>query len=190
MSFTLAAVPSFIEGDGEMASLIRDHDWSSSSLGSPQYWPHSLSSTLSLLLNSAFPMFLFWGEDHTCFYNDAFRPMLGIDGKHPSALGNTGKIVWNEIWTSIEPLVNLVMEGQNTGLYEDLYLPINRNGRLDDAYWTFSYNPVKDEEGVVKGVLAIVHETTSKIKEKKEADALQLQLQLALEACDLGTFDV
>lgn len=190
MSVTLAGVPSFIEGDGEMASLIRDHDWSSSSLGNPQYWPHSLTSTLSLLLNSAFPMFLFWGEEYTCFYNDAFRPMLGSDGKHPSALGNTGKIVWNEIWLNIEPLINIVMEGQNTGLYEDLYLPINRNGRLDDAYWTFSYNPIKDEEGVVRGVFAIVHETTSKVKEKKEADALQLQLQLALEACDLGTFDV
>jgi PAS domain S-box-containing protein len=190
MSVTLAQLPSFIDGDGEMAVLIRNHNWSSSSLGNPQYWPQSLSSTLSLLLNSAFPMFLFWGEEHTCFYNDAFRPMLGNDGKHPSALGNTGKIVWNEIWPSIEPLINIVIEGQSTGLYEDLYLPIYRNGRLDDAYWTFSYNPVKDEHGIVRGVLAIVHETTSKVKEKKEADALQLQLQLALEACDLGTFDV
>lgn len=190
MSVTLAEVPSFIDGDGEMAVLIRSHNWSSSSLGSPQYWPQSLSSTLSLLLNSAFPMFLFWGEEHICFYNDAFRPVLGNDGKHPSALGNAGKTVWSEIWTSIEPMIDLVMEGRNTGLYEDLYLPIYRNGRLDDAYWTFGYNPVKNENGIVEGVLAIVHETTSKVKEKKEADALQLQLQLAVEACDLGTFDV
>lgn len=190
MSITLPGTPSFIEGDSEMAILIRDYDWSSSFLGEPNDWSQSLKSTISLLLNSAFPMFLFWGEEHICFYNDAFRPMLGIEGKHPSALGGKGKLVWNEIWTNIEPLVNTVMEGQNTGLYEDLYLPIYRNGKIDDAYWTFSYNPVKDDYGTVHGVLAIVHETTSKIKEKKEADVLQLQLQMALEACDLGTFDV
>lgn len=171
MTITPASQPLFIEGDSEMASLIRDYDWSQTSLGSPQYWPLSLQSTLSLLLNSTFPMFLFWGEEYTCFYNDSFRPMLGNEGKHPSALGSPAKKVWKEIWIDIEPMINQVMEGQSTGLREDQYLPIYRNGRLDDAYWTFSYNPVRDLEGKVNGVFAIVHETTSKVKQQKETEA-------------------
>src|SRR6476646_4279844 len=110
MSITLASPPLFIEGDGEMANLISSYDWSTSPLGSQQYWPRNLVSTVDLLLNSAFPMFLFWGDQQICFYNDAFRPALGIDGKHPAALGSRGKTVWGEIWSSIEPLINQVME--------------------------------------------------------------------------------
>lgn len=190
MSITLANSPFFIEGDGEMATLIKEYDWSSSPLGNEQYWPRNLISTLDLLLHSAFPMFLFWGEEYTCFYNDAFRPILGKEGKHPSALGKQGRLVWGEIWNTIEPLINHVLEGQSTRLYEDLYIPIYRNGKMDDAYWTFTYNPIKNDSGIVQGVLAIVHETTKKVQERKEAEALQLQLQLALEAGDLGTFDI
>jgi hypothetical protein len=32
-------------------------------------------------------MFLMWGTDLICFYNDAYRPNLGEQGKHPSILG-------------------------------------------------------------------------------------------------------
>jgi PAS domain S-box-containing protein len=190
MQTTAANKAFFIEGNGEMAGLMRSHNWSASVLGSQEYWPRNLISTLDLLLHSAFPMFLFWGKEHTCFYNDAFRPALGNEGKHPSALGSPGKKVWSEIWTTIEPMIHQVMEGQSTGLMEDQYIPIYRNGKIDDAYWTFSYNPVKNDAGTVQGVLAIVHETTNKIKEKREAEALQLQFHQALEACDLGTFDL
>ncbi|MGZ3922837.1 MAG: hypothetical protein ACXVBJ_03660 [Flavisolibacter sp.] len=151
MSIALASPPLFIEGDEEMASLVKNFDWSASPLGSQQYWPRNLISTVDLLLNSAFPMFLFWGDQHICFYNDAFRPALGIEGKHPSALGSHGKVVWGEIWPSIEPLINQVLEGQSTGLFKDQFLPIYRNGKIDDAYWTFSYNPVKNDEGLSRG---------------------------------------
>lgn len=176
--------------DGEMASLIKRHDWSASPLGSSQYWPKNLLFTLDLLLHSAFPMFLLWGPELTCFYNDAFRPVLGNDGKHPAALGQPGKDVWAEIWETTEPLLNQTLEGQNTHLYEELYIPIFRNGELESAWWTFSFNPVKNDDGVIQGVLAICHENTQRVLEQKAADEVRRQLQFALEACDLGTWDL
>jgi hypothetical protein len=86
----------FLQGGGEMGELTRNVNWSANPLGPFETWPQSLQTTLGIVLHSAFPMFLFWGEELICFYNDAFRPSLGIDGKHPS-VGKRGKEVWPEI---------------------------------------------------------------------------------------------
>src|SRR3954468_14349058 len=50
---------------------------------------------------------------------------------------------------------------------EDQLVPIYRNGKIEDVYWTFSYSPVKDESGKVGGVLVICNETTEKVKNFK-----------------------
>src|ERR1700754_4503464 len=98
----------FLRGEGEMPRLIRGFDWANNPLGEVQNWPQSLRTTLGIMLHSAFPMFLFWGEELICFYNDPFRPSLGIDGKHP-AIGKKGREVWSEIWDFIGPLIHQVM---------------------------------------------------------------------------------
>jgi hypothetical protein len=54
-------------------------------------------------------MFLWWGPELTCFYNDAYRPSLGINGKHPSILGMPAEKAWPEIWEIIEPLIDQVL---------------------------------------------------------------------------------
>jgi hypothetical protein len=93
----------FLQSGGEMGRLIRNYDWSKTSIGNSDYWPQALRLSLTNVLNSGFPMFLFWGDDLTCFYNDAFRPSLGVDGKHP-AIGKNGQEVWTEIRDFIGPL--------------------------------------------------------------------------------------
>ncbi len=135
----------FLAGGGEMGKLIREKDWSKTSLGSPGFWQQSLRTTLSIILNSKFPMFLFWGEDLTCFYNDAYRPSLGKEGKHPSILGMNGEEAWIEIWHIIKPLIDQVLVGGEATWSEDQLIPIYRNGKIEDVYWTFSYSPVNDE---------------------------------------------
>jgi hypothetical protein len=57
----------FLSGGGEMGQLTREYDWSKTSIGRIDQWPKSLQMTLGILLHSAFPMFLFWGEDLLCF---------------------------------------------------------------------------------------------------------------------------
>ncbi|WP_121353590.1 PAS domain S-box protein [Flavisolibacter nicotianae] len=189
MNATAANQPLFL-GDSEMAGLIRHFDWSASPLGSIAYWPDNLRFTLDLLLHSAFPMTLFWGRENTCFYNDAFRAVLGAGGKHPSALGRAGEQVWPEAWDIIRSLIEEVKEGKSTRLYQDLCAPIYRNGKTEEAYWTFNYSPVKNSEGTVEGVLVICQETTQKVLEQQRAEELRLQLHHALESCDLGTWDL
>src|SRR3954469_10189972 len=154
----------FLSKGGEMGALTRAKDWSKTAVGPVETWPQSLRTTLGILLNSKFPMFLFWGPEHVCFYNDAYRPSLGNDGKHPAILGQKGADFWPEIWDFIQPLIEQVLTLGEATWHEDQYLPIYRNGKMEDVYWTFSYSPVNDESGKPTGVLVICNETTEKIK--------------------------
>ena len=93
----------YLNDGGEMGELTRNFNWSSTSLGAPEHWPLSLLTTVSIVLNSKFPMFIWWGPELIQFYNDAYRPSLGKDGKHPTALGQPGAECWQEIWPIIKP---------------------------------------------------------------------------------------
>ncbi len=155
----IGAMP-FIPRKGEMARLIIAHDWMQTSLGDPERWPQSLKTTLSILINSKFPTVLFWGEDLICFYNDAFRPSLGIEGKHPWSLGKKGEVMWAEIWPIIKPWLDQVLSGGESIWMENQLVPFYRNGRIEDIYWTFCYNAVYDEMNQPAGVLVTCTETT------------------------------
>ncbi|WP_217452266.1 hypothetical protein [Mucilaginibacter humi] len=67
----------YLQGGGEMGQLTREFDWSKTVLGPPEGWSQSLLTTISIILNSRFPMFLWWGPELIQFYNDAYRPSLG-----------------------------------------------------------------------------------------------------------------
>src|SRR3954467_3569962 len=169
----------FLAEGGEMGELTRKKDWSKSSLGTPDKWPQSLKTTLGILLNSKFPMFLFWGKDLVCFYNDAFRPSLGADGKHPS-LGKKGKEVWPEIWDFIGPLIEKVATTGEPVWFENQMVPFYRNGKIENIYWTFSYSPAYGDNGEINGVFVTCTETTKTINTFKELEESRKSLAFAI----------
>ena len=172
-----------------MGALTRTYNWHQTSIDTPDRWPRSLRTTLGIVLHSAFPMFLFWGDEHICFYNDAYRPSLGHEGKHP-ALGKRGQEVWSEIWSFIGPLIDKVMTTGDAVWYEDQLVPFYRDGKLEDTYWTFSYSPVYGENGQIDGVLVTCTETTEKVRTVQKLKETNDQLAFAIEATELGTWDL
>jgi signal transduction histidine kinase len=179
----------FLEGGGEMGELTRKFDWSKTSIGSPDQWPQSLRTILGVLLNSRYPMFLWWGPDLIQFYNDAYRPSLGNMGKHPTALGQHGEACWPEIWETIKPLIDKVLKDGEATWSENQLIPIYRNGHLENVYWTFGYSPVKDESGNIGGVLVVCNETTNQVLQHQKLEENKDKLAFAVEAAELATFD-
>ncbi|MFN6945366.1 MAG: PAS domain S-box protein [Cytophagaceae bacterium] len=180
----------FLIHGGEMGKLIASYNWTSTPVGPIESWPQNLTTTISIIVNSKFPMFLFWGEEHLCFYNDAFRKVLGSDGKHPMALGKPGKEVWPEIWHVIEPMIEQVLESGEATWSEDQLIPIYRNGKLDEVYWTFSYSLVTSESGEAAGVFVTCMETVEKVFNLKKLAEKQKSLELAMKIGNLGSFRV
>ena len=150
----------FLQGGGKTGAMLRDHDWSSSPLGPPESWPRPLRIVVALLLQSQFPMFVAWGAELGFLYNDPYAEILGA--KHPRALGRRFHDIWSEIWPDISPLIDAAMSGQAT-YREDLPLVMNRRGYDEQAWFTFSYSPVRDEAGSVAGMFCAVQETTRRV---------------------------
>jgi signal transduction histidine kinase len=180
----------YLDGGGEMGQLTRDYNWAATVLGPPETWSQSLLTTVSIILNSKFPMFLWWGKDLIQFYNDAYRPSLGANGKHPKALGQRGADCWPEIWPVIKPLIDQVMDGGESTWSEDQLIPIYRNNKLEDVYWTFGYSRVNDESGHPGGVLVVCNESTEKVKAYNQLQQTNRELKFAIEAGELGTWDL
>ena len=178
-----------LSGGGEMGEFIRAYNWASTSIGPIESWPQSLLTTLSILLSSQYPMVLWWGQDLVQFYNDAYRPSLGLEGKHPKALGQKAPECWPEVWSMVKPMIDQVLNGEPSVLNEDQLIPIYRNGKLEDVYWTFSYSAVKVEDGSIGGILVVCTETTNKVVTFKKLQESDDQLRFAIEATELGTFD-
>ena len=186
---TISTKYPFLKGGGEMGELTRNYDWENSSLGPISQWPLSLKNTVGIILHSAFPMFLLWGEDLICFYNDAFRPSFGQFGKHP-ALGKEGKEVWAELWDFAGPLLQQVMATGEPVYFENQPVPFYRDGETREVFWTFSYSPVYDEGGNIMGVFVTCVETTEKTHYIKQLESSKEELEFAIEATELGVFDL
>jgi PAS domain S-box-containing protein len=154
--------PHFLSGGGICGALARSFDWTKTRLGPPGSWPSSLKTTVGILLNSRHPMFLWWGPDLVQIYNDAYLPSFGV-GKHPAAMGQRGRDCWQEIWPIIAPQIDDVMQHGRPSWNEDHLVPIFRNGRIEEVYWTYGYSPVYDDEGRVAGTLVVCTETTGRV---------------------------
>lgn len=173
-----------------MGALMRTKDWAQTPAGAIDTWPQSLCTTLGLLLNSKFPMFLWWGPQLVCFYNDAYRPSLGENGKHPFILGTPAREAWPEIWDFIYPLIRHVIQEGESIWRQDQLVPIFRNGKMENVYWTFSYSPVITEHDAIGGVLVVCNETTAKVQASRQLEEAYTQYSFAIDAAELGTWDL
>jgi signal transduction histidine kinase len=161
------------EGGGEVGALMREKDWSASSLGPPERWPQSLRTVVRIVLTSRYAMWLGWGPDLAFLYNDAYAHMtLGV--KHPWALGRPASEVWAEIWPQIRPRIDKVLSTGEATWDEGLMLFLERNGYPEETYHTFSYSPVPDDAGNVAGNFCVVTEETERVIGERRLASLRI----------------
>ena len=150
----------FLPPGGLTGAEIRARDWSRTPLGPPEAWPPALRNALSLMLACPTAMFLAWGPDLLCFYNDAYRPILGY--RLPTALGRPFREVWASIWDEIRPLVDATLAGESQVL-TDMMLDLSREGFAEQSWWSFTYSPVRDDAGAIAGLFCVTAETTARV---------------------------
>lgn len=167
----------FLTGGGEMGERIRAHDWSATPLGSPDGWPSSVRSAVSLCLNSTFPTAIYLGPDLRLLYNDAWAPIPAE--RHPWALGRPAAEVWADIWPVVGPQFRRVLAtGEGFSTFDQM-LPMKRGGRVHETYWNYSFTPIRADDGEVVGVLNQGNETTDRVLGQRRQE-FKLKLEDAL----------
>jgi signal transduction histidine kinase/CheY-like chemotaxis protein len=148
-------------GGGAMGALMRATDWTATPMGPVAQWPQSLRSAVSIMLNSRYPIAIYWGAELALLYNDAWMPILG--SKHPWALARGARAVWPEIWDAIGPLFRRVVTTGEGTWSEDELLPMHRHGYTEECYFNFTFSPIRGEGGRVDGIFNAVVETTFRV---------------------------
>ena len=163
-------------GGGECGALVRAHDWGRSPLGPVEHWPVPLRTAVDICLESRYGMCVFWGTrpprppEYVAIYNDAYIPMLGA--KHPDAIGMRLQDIWPEIWDLLEPMLAGVVESGNATWHEEQPLRLERDGFFEEAYFTYSFSPIRDESGAIAGIFTAVHEATDRVLGTRRLEAL------------------
>ncbi|MFA1546910.1 SpoIIE family protein phosphatase [Actinomadura chokoriensis] len=148
--------------DREIGRDLAAVDWSATPLGPPAGWPQSLRTAVSILLSSRFSMWMAWGPELTFFCNAAYRRDT-LGRKYPWALGRPAHEVWAEIWDDIGPRIDTVLTTAQATWDEALLLFLERSGYSEESYHTFSYSPLRDDDGAVVGMLCVVSEETERV---------------------------
>jgi signal transduction histidine kinase len=148
-------------GRHPLAELIRERDWASTAIGPMDSWPQSLRTALSICLESRFPILIWWGPELVMLYNDPYAQLLG--NKHPDALGQRGVDCFPEIWDLIGPMLVSVRERGEATWSPDQLVELDRNGFLEECYFTFGFSAIRDESGGIGGIFTAVADTTNHV---------------------------
>src|SRR5260221_2669858 len=160
----------WLVGGGEMGTVVRSRDWSKTPLGRIESWPQSLRTTVSLCLASNFPISLVWGPKHVQIYNDGYWPIC--EGKHPLSMGQDFSECWASAWPVIGEAFERALAGE-TSYLENQRMFLDRDGYLEETFFTFSFSPIRDETGGVGGLFHPVTETTTKMVGERRTRTLR-----------------
>jgi hypothetical protein len=164
MAIEAAAVKTFGAGGGALGALIDRHDWSATALGPIADWPGVRRTTVELILHSPVPMVTLWGEDGVMIYNDAYSRFAGA--RHPSLLGASVREGWPEIADLNADVMRVVLAG-GTLSYRDHELTLQRGGKPEQVWMDLDYSPIVDLDGCVVGAIAVVAETSAKVRAER-----------------------
>ena len=140
-------VSQLIVAQGEMADLVRTHDWAATPLGPLETWSDVLLSTVNLILCSSFSSALFWGPELTLIYNDAYRPIMSI--KHPDCFGSPGPEAFKEAWPVVDAEYSSVFNDGKSVSRENNLIPLEKDGKVQDFYFSYTLTPVYDRGRIV-----------------------------------------
>src|SRR3954451_2946551 len=160
----------WLVGNGEIVELIRAKDWSQTALGPIESWPESLQTTVSLSLASSFPINVIWGPGAVQIWNEAYSKVCG--DKHPREFASDYHECWASAWPAIGGAFEAARAGQ-TAFLENQPMFLDRNGYLEETWFTFSLSPIRDDSGQVVGLFHPVTETTPGMLADRRTRALR-----------------
>jgi signal transduction histidine kinase len=149
------------DGPGELRALCRRFDWAATPLGSVELWSPTLRTAAQMVLGSVFPSLALWGPELLQLYNDAYAEL--IPDKHLRELGQPTREGWPELCRTDARIQERVFGGETVTL-RDVRYPLKRSGNPEHLFLRISYSPIRDESGVVAGMLVSMIDSTDQAR--------------------------
>ena len=158
----------FLQAPGTMGALIAAFDWSRTALGPLADWPSSLTAPLALMLGSPAPMQLLWGTEGVLLYNDSYAALAGA--RHPRILGQPTAEAWPEARAFNEHVLAQCLAG-NTLSFKDQEFVAQLTDEPEQGWVNLDFSPLLDAAGTPVAVLAIVIDTTAKVRAERRVSS-------------------
>lgn len=168
----------FLSGGGMMADLIRAYPWHETPLGTIETWPPHVRHTAAMMLRSDVPMVALFGIEGTMLYNDAYSVFAGA--RHPRLLGSPVRTGWPEVAAFNDNVMKVGLAGKTLS-YKDQELTLYRTGKAEQVWMNLDYSPILDDSGHPSAVLAIVVETTAKVRAERHIESERQRLRQMFE---------
>ncbi|HEU0136430.1 MAG TPA: PAS domain S-box protein, partial [Flavobacterium sp.] len=88
-----------------------------------------------------------------------------------------------------EELLAQVFNEVKTIVAQELPLRVLRNGNPTQIYVKFIFEPIREEDDSVSGIIAIADEITEQVEARKRVELSEMRHKLAIEAAALGSFE-
>ena len=112
--------------------------------------------------------------------------------------GKTGSVIGMPIAKALpelegQPYLSIldgVFTSGNAYKVDTVHVKMESDGIINDCYFDFIYEPLKNEHGETVAIIVIANEVTYRINKKKRLEELNQQLQIALHAGRLGSYNL
>ena len=165
---------------GVVDQLMNAKDWHSTSLGPRESWPVSLKNYIQMIKELSTPAIIFWGPDRVQFYNDGYSVIMGP--RHPKYFGSTYRECWPETYSIINPWMQRVLQRGDTVRIEEALVPLTRYGYTEESHFTSSFSPLRDDRGVIAGILQFATEVTDTVLSNRRAAILHNLINQTIHA--------
>lgn len=163
--------------------FFRSLDWASTVLGPMEEWSLQLHLMCNFLMHDPTPAYVLWGPELIVIYNEAAIQVL-LD-RHPRVMGMPLHEVYPEVWSQISILIHKVQKTGKAVRVEDVPMLLKRRGRMDECFFSFQYQPITDEKGIVLGVYEPFVDVT-----RQNHAARRLALLLEISSCSSVAKDI
>ena len=157
-----------------LGPLVGGFDWSSTPLGPIESWPDRLRFAAEICHRLSGAAAVYWGPELTLLYNDRFAALLR--DRHPEALGRPARDVWARIWEDVGPQFAHVMASGEGLAVSEWMVPRERDGAIEESFWTYNLTPILGDDGRVAGILTQREDVTRAVQAQRR---LAFQVELA-----------
>ncbi|KAE9366560.1 putative histidine kinase M3YPp [Stipitochalara longipes BDJ] len=157
--------------------FVLNFDWGSTDLGPISEWSSELRRMANILMSDPRPAAMYWGKHRTMLYNEPYVVVMGQ--KHPGMMGKTFSQAWAEVEGDFSPAFDTAYETGTPYLVDDARFYIDRQGYLEETYYSISIIPFSVDNGDVGFYNPVSDSTRQVIADRRMAFLLRLGQYIA-----------
>ncbi|KAI1140975.1 hypothetical protein F5Y05DRAFT_402993 [Hypoxylon sp. FL0543] len=151
--------PEFMPDQESFVHIINTLDWAGTPLGPLPRWPALLQQTFNQVLADSRPIVIYWGEELTTLYNEAFSKLCGT--KHPALLGKSVEDAWPDFCEKIKLAMSTTASKLRAGDEDEWRFFVEKaDGSSEEKYLKWSIIPITERNRCL-GFIQPIQDTTS-----------------------------